>query len=503
MIQFRLQRMLLLLLVSAICSAARGDEKRAAFSATTAAKAIAPFVDDGVIAVAHLDAERAADGNFLGVAGRFIPAGHALARMNLAAHLRLESFLKAGGRELYVIVSAADLPKPGPFVLVPLQKGADEKALRELAGDAFVERVGDVLFIGGQETRRRLAANGAAARPELARALESVAGSQAQIAFIPNTAARRVVEELLPTLPVELGGGPTTTLTRGALWAALGVDNTPDLTLRFVAQSESRDAARVLQRHLEKLSRDRLPISEKLLSALRPQVTEDRLSLTLHDEKLRAVSAALLPLADEATGALRRRESTNQMKLLHLALINYLDAHKHFPPVAITDAQGRPLLSWRVAILPFLEQERLYKRFHLDEPWDSEHNRKLIEQMPDVFRSFASAAPSDRTSFVVATGPGTVFEAPHGIKIGEITDGTSNTLLAWETDDEHAVVWTQPGDVTFDSEQPSAHFASAYPDGRLLLFCDGSVQFIKRPLDEEVIRRLVIRNDGKPLAELR
>lgn len=495
--------MLFLLLVSAVCPAVRGDEKRPAFSAAAAVKTITPFVDDDVIAVAHLDAVRAAAGNLFDVSGRFIPAGHALARLNLAASLRLESFLKAGGRELYVIVSAADLPEPGPFVLVPLQKGADEKALRALAGDAFVERVGDVLFIGEQETRRRLAANGPAARPELACALESVAGSQAQIAFIPNTAARRVVEELLPTLPIELGGGPTTTLTRGALWAALGVDSTPDLTLRFVAQSESRDAARVLQRHLEKLSRDRLQKSEKLMSALRPKATEDRLSLTLHDEKLGEVAAALRPLADEAAGELRRRQSTNQLKQIGLALHTYLDAHEGFPPAAIAAAQGRPLLSWRVAILPFLDQEPLYKQFHLDEPWDSEHNRNLIERMPDVFRSFASAAPSDRTSFVVATGPGTVFDGVRGIKIGEITDGTSNTLLAWETDDEHAVVWTKPDDVAFDSEQPSAHFASAYPDGRLLLFCDGSVQFIKPPLDDEAIRRLVIRNDGKPLSGLR
>ena len=64
---------------------------------------------------------------------------------------------------------------------------------------------------------------------------------------------------------------------------------------------------------------------------------------------------------------------------------NYHDTYGTFPPAATTDGADKPLLSWRVAILPFLEQQPLYEQFHLDEPWDSPHNKTLIEQMPQVY----------------------------------------------------------------------------------------------------------------------
>ena len=72
------------------------------------------------------------------------------------------------------------------------------------------------------------------------------------------------------------------------------------------------------------------------------------------------------------------------MKQIVLAMWNYEDLKKHLPPVAIRDKNGKALLSWRVAILPQLEQGALYNEFHLDEPWDSEHNKALVAKMPAV-----------------------------------------------------------------------------------------------------------------------
>ena len=92
---------------------------------------------------------------------------------------------------------------------------------------------------------------------------------------------------------------------------------------------------------------------------------------------------------------------------------NYHDANKHFPAAAIRSKDGKPLLSWRVALLPMMEHEKLYDQFHLDEPWDSEHNKKLIDKMPAMYRSPKSRlkAPG-MTNYVVPVGPGTVFEGP-------------------------------------------------------------------------------------------
>ncbi|MGH7140973.1 MAG: DUF1559 domain-containing protein [Pirellulales bacterium] len=503
MYELRLRLILCVLLPLATSSSARGRENGSPVSPAKAAKTIAPFIDEDTIAVAHVDVSRIDVNKLYAAAAPLLPAGHPLLRMHRAASQALESFLKAGGRDLYGIVSVADLPEPGPFVLVPLGKSSDEEALRALSGGAFVERIGDVLVIGRQAAREPLAAAAPVPRPELLRALEAVADSEAQVVFIPSAAARRVVEELMPTLPAEAGGGATAILTHGVLWAALGVDSSPEAALRLVVQSQSGDAASALQLFTAGRVRDHWPQNDKIAKTLLPDVKQDRLLVALGSDRIAQLGTALRPLVDLSTHSVRRSESTNQLKRIGLAMHTYADVFKHFPSAAIADIEGRPLLSWRVAILPYIDEMELYRQFHLNEPWDSEHNRKLIDRIPDVYRSFGSLAPHDRTSFVVATGVGTVFEGIHGTGFGDITDGTSNTLMVFEADDEHAVTWTRPEDFKLDPDHPSAGFTSPYPDGRLLLFCDGSVRFIRQQLEDETIRRLILRNDGKPLPTLR
>jgi hypothetical protein len=85
--------------------------------------------------------------------------------------------------------------------------------------------------------------------------------------------------------------------------------------------------------------------------------------------------ALLLPAVQAAREAARRTQSTNNLKQLILGLLNYESANGHFPPHASYSPDGKPLLSWRVHILPYLEEQALYSQFRLDEPWDSEHNQ--------------------------------------------------------------------------------------------------------------------------------
>ena len=86
----------------------------------------------------------------------------------------------------------------------------------------------------------------------------------------------------------------------------------------------------------------------------------------------------------------------NNLKQIGLAMHNYHDVHRTLPPAYHADASDRPLLSWRVLILPYLEQDALYREFHLNEPWDSDHNKKLIERIPAVYQSPGSAAGPGR-----------------------------------------------------------------------------------------------------------
>lgn len=499
--RFRVSYTLLCLsLTLATRTLARADDQPPPISAAEVAKTIAPFVDDETLAVAHIDVARLDIGRLSAALGALLPPGNPLQQINQSARPLAESFLKAGCRELFVIVSAADVTNSGVFAIVPVGKGKeiDEESLRAMSHGALVERMGDVLFIGQPAFHARLATASPTRRPELARALEVVAGSPLHAVVIPSATARRVVEELLPNLPPAAGGVPTTTVTRGVLWAAVGVDVAPELSVRLVSQAQSGEAARGLLNYVSGLLRDRLR-DNRLSKLLLPELKGDRLLLTLDKDKMSEVETYARPLFNASASAARRRDSLEHLKHIALAMHLYADVHKHFPPAAISDPQGKPLLSWRVAVLPHLDQAELYREFHLDEPWDSEHNLKLAARMPAVYRSFGSKAAADRTSYLVAAGPGTAFDGPKGIQLSDITDGTSNTLMIFEADDDHAVVWTKPDDLAFDPEHPVAGLSSPYPEGRLMAFCDGSVQF--RKVDDKIMRLILLRNDGEPVPD--
>ena len=164
---------------------------------------------------------------------------------------------------------------------------------------------------------------------------------------------------------------------------------------------------------------------------------------------LTAVAQAASPTARANQDQLAR----NQLIEIGLGLQNFHDTYLKFPAQASPSRDGKPLLSWRVAILPFLEARELYEQFRLDEPWDSEHNRQLIARMPAVFASPdlpAELRAKGMTTYLAPVGPGTVFGGTEGTKIASITDGTSTTVAVVEAAPAKAVVWTKPDDLAID-----------------------------------------------------
>src|SRR4029077_10950256 len=150
----------------------------------------------------------------------------------------------------------------------------------------------------------------------------------------------------------------------------------------------------------------------------------------------------------------RRAQCMNNLKQIGLAMHNFHDSNNAFPPAAITDKQGRPLLSWRVAILPYVEQSSLYNSFHLDEPWDSPHNITLVNQMPRVYLCPSEGNPKPgKTTYQVVVGPQTLFPAEgRRIRITDVMDGTSNTFMVGEA--SQAVTWPAPDDLSAGSSLP-------------------------------------------------
>src|SRR5690606_17108762 len=145
---------------------------------------------------------------------------------------------------------------------------------------------------------------------------------------------------------------------------------------------------------------------------------------------------------------------------------NHHDTYGSLPAHATYDDQEKPLLSWRVHVLPFIEQQALYDQFHLDEPWDSEHNKALIAQMPEIFLSPKSGHTADQglSNYVVPVGEEFLFDGTaEGASFRRVTDGTSNTIALLEVDDENAVPWTAPEDWEYDEENPTRGLFGIYP----------------------------------------
>ena len=190
-------------------------------------------------------------------------------------------------------------------------------------------------------------------------------------------------------------------------------------------------------------------------------------------------------------------ESVNHMKQIMLAFHNYHSANGHFPPKAIFGADGKPKLSWRVALLPFLDQAELFQAFHLDEPWDSPHNKALVARMPEVFTTPSSPAGRGTTRIRVFEGPGTMFDANRGIDIQHLTDGTSNTVAIVAA--LRAVAWTSPGDLPCAKGKPLPDLDIIDERGVLTGLADGSARYV--PRGNEALWRMLITPEGAEVVD--
>ena len=202
--------------------------------------------------------------------------------------------------------------------------------------------------------------------------------------------------------------------------------------------------------------------------------------------------ALTIPAVQAAREAARRAQCINNFKQIGLAMQNYASANGHLPPAFSVDAQGKPLLSWRVALLPYLEESGLYGEFKQDEPWDGPNNSKLIDRMPIVFRCPSDsdvAMPPHLTHYAAIVGQGTAFDLPAGVPIAMITDGTSNTLLVVES--KNGTEWTKPDDV--DISQVPAALGSNHPGGVNGLMADGSVRFLNSDIATPVLKAMCTR----------
>ena len=211
---------------------------------------------------------------------------------------------------------------------------------------------------------------------------------------------------------------------------------------------------------------------------------------------------AMMRDAIKIQSAPRRRKSEQNLRKIVLGALEHHDYSKQQFPRNIVDENGKPLLSWRVALLPFVGEEDLYKKFKLAESWDSEHNLKLAQQLPDVYRH-VDLDSNTKTVFLGFEGGGAVFEKSvegvkaEGVGLSQIPDGSSNTIFCVEANLDLAVEWSKPTDIPFAPDMPVTQVGKNGDSSFNVVFCDGSVMALPSDFDPEAFAIMVGRNDRK------
>jgi prepilin-type processing-associated H-X9-DG protein len=220
------------------------------------------------------------------------------------------------------------------------------------------------------------------------------------------------------------------------------------------------------------------------------------------------VLASFILPAIQRTGHGRRPQCMNNLRNIVLALHNYHSGHGSLPSPYIADANGRPMHSWRVLILPYLDRNDLYELYRFDEPWDGPNNSKLHDLIADVFR-----CPQDHggnkstvTSYVAVVGPDTNWPADRSVKLDDVADGLSNTLLVVEIANS-GIHWMEPRDLHVSqmtrmiNGKSGQGISSAHPGGAAVGFADGRVRFLSETTPAATIEALLTIRGGEKIPE--
>ncbi len=492
---------------------------------------LAPFVNDDTFAAAYIDLGSLKVAENAGKLFQLLPEGTSDMKswlMDAAmADSVIQRFRQAGGKDLYVVVGLGDLHlNGGPVGIVTTRPGQDPAQLEKFCRDLIREfggkgphdarskidvlRKDDVVLLGTKPTVGRYAALKSAPRRDLLEPLTKLVDQDAMAAavFCPGPDFRRVVRELWPELPGVLAPLKSDLADRW-LYLTAAINQPPNPKPRIALQAKDDEAVATFVKLWcdlptaitqfggnEKSIQQAKGYAQLLVDSLPAKVEGTRVSLQLtgDPQQLAKLGAEFVEAVAKSRG---QRQRVKQFKQLALAMINYADVHKHYPPAAIYDKSGKPLLSWRVAILPYLDQGNLYKQFHVDEPWDSPHNRSLIQKIPAIYvdpdPNVQSLIGAGRTTYEVPVGAETVFHDKIGTTFHDVTDGTVKTILTVEVDPAHAVEWTKPADWEVDLEHPRRGLEQSGRQQFVVAWCDGSVQMVPIKVDEANLRAYLTR----------
>lgn len=466
-------------------------------SSTTIPESVQRYMDSRSMVIGWLDASKIdldALGQFaVKLRGEGPPMDHAKAMR--------DALVQLGVRRIYWISDLAGLHNGPQAVVVPVSVEKQEivatlmKAFISDTNGTAVAKNGIVLAGQTDAVRQLQNEKSGPANADLLMAANRVMDPHGLVVLTP-------VQTVLPFVGMlpKLANGDTERVTRAAEYlvnlrsVTLSGELPPSKAMLRVS-TKSKETAEGLSGLLNTWTTEQMP---ELSSAL--QLKTEAEDIVLKSETIdQAIS--IFSAVQQLVMGNSQPDTMNSLKQIALAMHNFHDVHSHFPPQALADGSGRRTLSWRVLILPWLDQAPLYNEFHLDEPWDSEHNLKLVAKMPAVFKTRSlSGDPLEagKTRFVAPLTRNSVFgRVGPGTRIQEITDGTSNTLMVVEVDADKAVIWTKPDDLPINEEDPLGSIVGPETKTFAACLCDGSARIFPRMIPMAALKGLLSMNGGE------
>ncbi len=358
-------------------------------------------------------------------------------------------------------------------------------------------------------------------RPEIEAALKLQNKSPIRVVFAPTPALKAMGQMAVPMMmqeaemPVKIAPQLVTETIQQVESISLGIAP-GELRINFAAQFPAEETPKKLEDEIVRIHEESLKllppeaqagmslVIKPVFEDFRPKAKGKRLILVITEKKLTKyqgpMTALLLPAVQAAREAARRMQCANNQKQIALALHNYHDTYNALPPLYSVDKNGKPLHSWRVHLLPFIDPT-LYNQIRLNEPWDSEHNKQFHARVVDVYScpSNPNAKPGVNCCYSVIAGEGLVPNkqpnptgGEHGL--GEITDGTSNTIFVIEV--RKPFCWMDPtadmklDDLAKEINLPESRAGSFHAGGLNIVSFDGAVKFISNTVDKTILRAL-------------
>lgn len=481
--------------------------------------AVEKFLDDQAFVVARVRPKKIELNTAIAylTKNKVIPQAQAIAVALLAGTVK--GSLDRNAEEMFVVYSMSMVASGEflPLVVVPTKDAEQQQKLEEMlrkipmAGDIMkTKRLDNALLAGAPGALERAARQLGKPRPDIGDAKVVWGDHAVQVALVPTADQKRSLKELLPPLEKPLDKHSSQELASGISWLSVSMDPFPprikavirgvDVPAVEKGMAFLKDALKFAPLALAEADKDVAEPTGKLMQMIASGLRKEGNDIVLELNDPQPILDLFAAAAAKARGAAQSMQSTNNMKQLMLAMHIHHDAKNSFPAPAIASKDGKPLLSWRVAVLPYIEQDALHKKFKLDEPWDSDHNKKLIQMMPKIFAPEGETLQPGHTPYVVPVGKQTMFFGTKGGKLGEVTDGTSNTVALIQLPANRAVIWTKPDDL--DADLPFDALTKGFGDRVSMGFGDGSVRRIKFPIKEEVFRNLLNKADGNPIPPL-